>query len=98
MHMLRFSFSCHLLLQNINNIFNLIGIAGRERFFLSCEKRNGKNFSISKISEILNSRVHRAKYFTLPVGDMNSPSYNKFTEGIDFFWQATQTLGRALKS
>ena len=40
----------------------------------------------------------RVKYFTLPVGDMNSPSYNKFTEGIDFFWQVTQTLGRALKS
>ena len=38
----------------------------------------------------------RVKYFTLPVGDMNSPSYNKFTEGIDFFWQFTQTLGRAL--
>ena len=39
----------------------------------------------------------RVKYFTLPVGDMNSPSYNKFTEGIDFFWQVTQTLGRGLK-
>ncbi len=40
----------------------------------------------------------RVKYFPLPIGDMNSPSYNKFTEGIDFFQQATQTLGRALKS
>ena len=38
------------------------------------------------------------KYFTLPVGDMNSPSYNKFTGGIDFFRQVTQTLGRVLKS
>ena len=38
----------------------------------------------------------RVKYFTLPVCDMNSPGYNKFTEGIDFFQQATQTLGRAL--
>ena len=38
------------------------------------------------------------KHFTLPVGDMNSPSDNKFTEGIDFFRQAAQTLGRALKS
>ena len=37
------------------------------------------------------------KNFTLPVGDMNSPSDNKFTEGIDFFRQAAQTLGRALK-
>jgi len=33
-------------------------------------------------------------FFTLPVGDMNITSYNKFTEGIDFFWQVTQTLGR----
>ena len=40
----------------------------------------------------------RVKYFTLPIGDMNSPSYNKFTEGIDFFWQAAQTLVKALKS
>ena len=40
----------------------------------------------------------RAEYFTLPVGDMNITSYDKFTEGIDFFWQAAQTLGRALKS
>ena len=38
----------------------------------------------------------RVKYFNLPIGDINSPSYNKFTEGIDFFQQATQTLGRAL--
>ena len=38
----------------------------------------------------------RAKYFTLPVDDMNSPSYNKFTVGIDLFWQFTQTLVRAL--
>ena len=40
----------------------------------------------------------RVKYFNLPIGDINSPSYNKFTEGIDFFRQATQTLGKALKS
>ena len=39
----------------------------------------------------------RVKYFTLPVGDINSPSYNKITGGIDFFWQVTQTLGRVLK-
>ena len=38
------------------------------------------------------------KYFNLPIGDINSPSYNKFTEGIDFFRQVTQTLGRALES
>ena len=39
----------------------------------------------------------RVKYFNLPIGDINSLSYNKFTEVIDFFQQATQTLGRALK-
>ena len=33
-----------------------------------------------------------------PVGGVNSPSYNKFTEDIDFFWQATQTLGRAFEN
>ena len=38
----------------------------------------------------------RVKYFNLPIGAINSPSYNIFTEGIDFFRQATQTLGRAL--
>ena len=36
------------------------------------------------------------KYFNLPIGTINRPSYNIFTEGIDFFRQATQTLGRAL--
>ena len=38
----------------------------------------------------------RVNYFTLPIGDMNSPSYHNFT--VDFIWQVTQTLGRALKS
>ncbi len=38
----------------------------------------------------------RVKYFILPVGDMNSPSYNKFTGGIDLFRQVTQSFGRAL--
>ena len=27
----------------------------------------------------------RVKYFNLPIGDINSPSYKKITEGIDFF-------------
>ena len=26
----------------------------------------------------------QVKYFTLPVGDMNTPNYKKITEGIDF--------------
>ena len=38
----------------------------------------------------------QVKHSNLPIGDINSPSCNKFTEGIDFFQQATQTLGRAL--
>ena len=37
------------------------------------------------------------KYFNLPIGDINSPSYKKITESIDFFRQATQILGRVLK-
>ena len=40
----------------------------------------------------------RLKYSNLPIGDINSPSCNKFSEGIDFFQKATQTLGRVLKS
>ena len=36
------------------------------------------------------------EYFTLPVGDMNSPNYNKCFEGIDFFRHATQSFSRAL--
>ena len=40
--------------------------------------------------------VARVEYFNLPIGAINSPSYDILTEGIDFFWQATQTLGRAL--
>ena len=40
----------------------------------------------------------RVKYFNLPIGDINSPSYKKVTDGIDFFRQATQTLGKALKT
>ena len=39
----------------------------------------------------------QVKYFSLPIGDMNSPGHNKFTEGIDFFRQTTQTLGRVLE-
>ena len=41
----------------------------------------------------------REKYFTLPVDDMNSPSYNKFTGGYGFLsashtnsWQSTLIL------
>ena len=30
------------------------------------------------------------KYFNLPIGDINSPSYNKFTEGIDFLASHTK--------
>ena len=33
----------------------------------------------------------RVEKFTLPVHDMNSPSYNEFIEGIDF-WQSTLKL------
>ena len=40
----------------------------------------------------------RINYLNLPIGDINSPSYKKITEGIDFFRQATQTLGKVLKS
>ena len=35
--------------------------------------------------------------FSLPVHIINSPSYNEFIEGIDFFRQVTQTLGRVEK-
>ena len=36
------------------------------------------------------------KYYTFPIGDMNSCSYDKFTEGKDFFWQVTPTFGREI--
>ena len=33
-----------------------------------------------------------------PLDDTNRSTYNKCTEGVEFFRQVTQTLGRALKS
>ena len=58
--------------------------------------KSNKSFRLSSVACIL--ECLRVEYFPLPVGDMNSPSYNKFTEDIDFFWQATQTLGRAFEN
>ena len=50
-----------------------------------------------KILSRLSIECLRVKHFTLPVGDINSPSDNKFTEGIDFFAKLHKLLAEHVK-
>ena len=51
---------------------------------------------ILSITTVWMSRCLQVEYFSLPFGDMNSPSYNKFTENVDIFRLSPQTSGRLL--